>query len=69
MDQCQPLYSLRFPKEIIVVDFTFEGSFTGCTTENRFPSSSRDVSEHKGLRINLKCTGCQGLEPTAPVAP
>lgn len=27
------------------------------------------VSEHKDLRINLKRSGCQGLELTAPVAP
>lgn len=69
LDQCQHLFSLRLPKETIVVDFTFEGPFTGRTRENRSPCSSRDVSEHKGLRINLKYTGCQGLELTAPVAP
>lgn len=69
MDRCPHLFSLRFPKEIIVVDFTFRGLFYRMQHTKQISSQQQGRFRVQRPENKSQCTGCQGLEPIAPVAP
>lgn len=69
MDRCLHLFSLRFPKEIIVVDFTFRGPFYRMHHTKQISIQQQGRFRVRRPENKSQCTGCQGLEPIAPVAP